>query len=77
MRDPQPAVARPDVLPHADDAAAWIRLHWTRDQEPGPPFHAIKTFSPSHPPVNGNNLQVCYMQTVAGHFVCLFSEQIK
>lgn len=46
VRDPQPAVARPDVLPHAHDAAARIRLHRTRDQEPGPPFHAIKTFFP-------------------------------
>lgn len=72
MRDPQPAVARPDVLPHAHDAAARIHLHWTRDQEPGPPFHAIKTFSP----VNGN-LLVCYMDTISGLFVCLVSEQIK
>lgn len=41
VRDPQPAVARPHLLPHANDAAARLRLHRTRHQEPGPSFHAL------------------------------------
>lgn len=40
----QPAVARPDLLPRANDTTAWIHLHRWRDQEFGPSFHAIKAF---------------------------------
>lgn len=43
LRYPQPAVARPDVLPHAHDAAARLRLRGTRHQEPGPSLYALRS----------------------------------
>lgn len=84
MRASQPVVARPHVLPCADDATAWIHLYRWWDQEFGPSFHAIKrvilhsfqTTNTSCFSVN-RNLQMSYMQHVAGLFVCLISKQIK
>ncbi|CAL8316672.1 unnamed protein product, partial [Merluccius merluccius] len=39
--DPQPAVAGHDVLPHPNDATAWLRLYGGRLQELGPALHAL------------------------------------